>query len=277
MTALHLSGVRHAYPDGRLALDGVDLTVADGERVAVLGPNGAGKTTLVLHLNGILAATAGPVTVGDLPVVPAHHRELRRRVGIVFQDPDDQLFMPTVHDDVAFGPANLGLRDQALHDRVLAALDEVGMADEAGRPPHHLSLGQRRRVALATVLSMRPDLLVLDEPTSNLDPAARRQLAAILRGLDHTLLVVTHDLPYALELCDRAVILDGGRVVADGPTLELLCDEDLLAAHRLELPRGFDPRAAVAPRGDPRAASDEVVAGPGPSGPLSPARNVNPR
>jgi cobalt/nickel transport system ATP-binding protein len=246
VTALRLEGVRHAYPDGRVALDGVDLTVADGERVAVLGPNGAGKTTLVLHLNGILAATEGTVTVGDLPVVPANHRELRRRVGIVFQDPDDQLFMPTVHDDVAFGPANLGLRDDALHDRVMTALDEVGMAAEAGRPPHHLSLGQRRRVALATVLSMRPDLLVLDEPTSNLDPSARRDLATILRDLSPTLLVVTHDLPYALELCERAVILDAGRIVADGPTLELLCDTPLLAAHRLELPRGYDPTAAVA-------------------------------
>jgi cobalt/nickel transport system ATP-binding protein len=246
VTALVLDGVRYAYPDGRLALDGVDLRVASGERVAVLGPNGAGKTTLVLHLNGILAPTAGRVTVGELPVVPANHRELRRRVGIVFQDPDDQLFMPTVHDDVAFGPANLGLRDRELRDRVLAALDEVGMADHAGRAPHHLSLGQRRRVALATVLSMRPDLLVLDEPTSNLDPAARRELAAILRELPHTLLVVTHDLPYALELCERAVILDEGRVVADGPTLDLLRDERLLAAHRLELPRGFDPTAAAA-------------------------------
>jgi cobalt/nickel transport system ATP-binding protein len=243
MSAVELRGVRYAYPDGRVALDGVDLTIAAGERVAVLGPNGAGKTTLVLHLNGILGPSSGTVAVGGVPVAPANHRELRRRVGIVFQDPDDQLFMPRVHDDVAFGPANLGLRDAELHDRVLEALGAVGMADHASRAPHHLSLGERRRVALATVLSMRPEVLVLDEPTSNLDPAARRDLAEILRELSLTTLVVTHDLPYALELCPRAVILDTGRIVADGPTLELLCDEALLRAHRLELPRGFDPRS----------------------------------
>ena len=245
MTAVRVDDLHHAYPDGRVALRGVDLDVAPGERLAVLGPNGAGKTTLVLHLNGILRPRSGQVTIGDLPVVKANLAEIRRRVAIVFQDPDDQLFMPTVHDDVAFGPANLGLRDDALEQRVAAALESVGMQDHAPRTPHHLSFGQRRRVAVATVLAMDPEVLVLDEPTSNLDPAARRELADILDHLELTTLVVTHDLPYALELCPRSVILDEGRIVADGPTVDLLADTELLAAHRLELPRGYDPRAAA--------------------------------
>jgi cobalt/nickel transport system ATP-binding protein len=159
----------------------------------------------------------------------------------VFQDPDDQLFMPTVGEDVAFGPRNLGLPEAEVAARVAAALEQVGMAGFADRPPHHLSFGQRRRVAVATVLSMDPEILVLDEPSSNLDPAARRELAEVLQALPVTLLMVTHDLPYAAQLCPRAVVLDGGVIVADGPTRDLLSDADLLAAHRLELPYGFDP------------------------------------
>jgi cobalt/nickel transport system ATP-binding protein len=159
----------------------------------------------------------------------------------VFQDPDDQLFMPTVRDDVAFGPANLGVRGAELDQRVHAALAAVGMEEVADRPPHHLSFGQRRRVAVATVLAMEPDILVLDEPSSNLDPAGRRELAEVLRSLELTMLMVTHDLPYALELCPRAVVMDHGAVVADGPTAEVLGDRELMAAHRLELPFGFDP------------------------------------
>ncbi|MCU0267247.1 MAG: energy-coupling factor ABC transporter ATP-binding protein [Acidimicrobiales bacterium] len=235
--ALELDGVHYAYPDGRVALRGVDLRVAPGERVAVLGPNGSGKTTLVLHCNGILQAGAGRVVVEGLPVEQANLREIRRRVGIVFQDPDDQLFLPTVHRDVAFGPANLGLSGGALAVRVADALSAVGMADAADRAPHHLSLGQRRRVALATVLAMEPGILVFDEPSANLDPQARRELAGVVVALGLTTLIVTHDLLYAAELCERAVILDAGRVVADGATLELLADGDLLARHRLELPR----------------------------------------
>ncbi|WP_425541143.1 energy-coupling factor ABC transporter ATP-binding protein [Streptomyces rimosus] len=245
--SLEVAGLAYAYPDGHQALFGVDLTVARGERVALLGPNGAGKTTLVLHLNGILAPGAGTVTVAGLPVVRRHLAEIRRRVGIVFQDPDDQLFMPTVREDVAFGPAAAGLRGAELDARVAEALGRVGMADFADRPPHHLSFGQRRRVAVATVLAMRPEILVLDEPSSNLDPASRRELADILRALDVTVLMVTHDLPYALELCPRAVVLSGGVIVADGPTQELLSDADLMAAHRLELPFGFDPRSVTIP------------------------------
>jgi cobalt/nickel transport system ATP-binding protein len=210
--------------------------------VALLGPNGAGKTTLALHLNGIYQPDAGDIEVGGLAVVRAHLAEIRRRVGLVFQDADDQLFMPTVREDVAFGPANLGLRGDELAGRVTEALEAVDAAGLAGRAPHHLSGGERRRVALATVLAMRPDILVLDEPTSALDPAGRRELVGVLRGLAMTQLVITHDLPFALELCERAVIVDGGRVVADGPTADLLADEPLLHAHRLELPFGFNPR-----------------------------------
>ncbi len=244
---LQVSGLAYAYPDGHQALFGVDLHVHRGERVALLGPNGAGKTTLVLHLNGLLLPGAGTVAVSGLSVDKAHLKEIRRRVGVVFQDPDDQLFSPTVRDDVAFGPRNLGLRGDALEERVRTALAQVGMEEFADRPPHHLSFGQRRRVAVATVLAMEPEILVLDEPSSNLDPASRRELADILRSLDVTVLMVTHDLPYALELCPRAVILSDGVVVADGPTRDLLTNEALMAAHRLELPVGFDPRSIPAP------------------------------
>jgi cobalt/nickel transport system ATP-binding protein len=245
--SLDVARLAYAYPDGHQALFGVDLTVGRGERVALLGPNGAGKTTLVLHLNGILEAGAGTVTVAGLPVGKRHLAEIRRRVGIVFQDPDDQLFMPTVREDVAFGPAACGLRGAELDARVTEALTQVGMAEFADRPPHHLSFGQRRRVAVATVLSMRPEILVLDEPSSNLDPASRRELADILRSLDVTVLMVTHDLPYALELCPRSVVLSGGVIVADGTTQDLLCDAELMRTHRLELPFGFDPRSVSLP------------------------------
>ncbi|XVX19070.1 energy-coupling factor ABC transporter ATP-binding protein [Actinomycetota bacterium] len=244
---LDVQGLAYAYPDGHQALFGVNLHVHQRERVALLGPNGAGKTTLVLHLNGILTAGKGSVAVSGLPVTRDNLLEIRRRVGIVFQDPDDQLFMPTVRDDVAFGPANLGLRGAELDARVASALEAVGMAEFADRPPHHLSFGQRRRVAVATVLAMEPEILVLDEPSSNLDPASRRELADILRSLDVTVLMVTHDLPYALELCERSVILSDGIIVADGPTRDILLDEDTMRAHRLELPFGFNP--ATLPRG----------------------------
>ncbi|WP_461008655.1 energy-coupling factor ABC transporter ATP-binding protein [Streptomyces capparidis] len=243
--SLQVRDLAYAYPDGHQALFGVNLVVERGDRVALLGPNGAGKTTLVLHLNGILTAGRGTVRVAGLPVEKAHLKEIRRRVGIVFQDPDDQLFMPTVREDVAFGPATLGLRGEELAARVERALEQVGMAGHADRPPHHLSFGQRRRVAVATVLAMEPEILVLDEPSSNLDPAGRRELADVLRSLDVTVLMVTHDLPYALELCPRSVVLSGGVIAADGRTRDLLCDEALMREHRLELPFGFDPRSVA--------------------------------
>lgn len=241
-STLRVAGLAYAYPDGHQALFGVNLDVSQGERVALLGPNGAGKTTLVLHLNGLLGGGLGTVEVAGLAVEKENYPEIRRRVGVVFQDPDDQLFMPTVRDDVAFGPANLGLTGRELDVRVAESLDLVGMGEFADRPPHHLSYGQRRRVALATVLAMQPEILVLDEPSSNLDPASRRELADILRSLDITILMVTHDLPYALELCPRSVILSRGVIVADGVTRQIMLDDELMRANRLELPYGFDPR-----------------------------------
>jgi cobalt/nickel transport system ATP-binding protein len=225
-------------------LDGVTFDITAGERVAVLGPNGAGKTTLMLQLNGILTPASGSVEIDGTVVSSDTMREIRRRVGLVFQDPDDQLFMPTVGEDVAFGPSNFGIRGDELTARVESALERVGLAGAASHPPQHLSLGQRRRAAIATILSMDVDVVVLDEPTSNLDPSARRELSATLDALPATVVVVTHDLPYALELCPRALVLDGGRIVADGPTRELLSDAALMAAHGLELPWGFDPLLA---------------------------------
>ena len=237
--ALRVEKLAYAYPDGHQALFGIDLVVRSGERVAVLGPNGAGKTTLVLHLNGVLSGGSGRIEVAGMEVRKDTLREIRRRVGIVFQDPDDQLFMPTVAEDVAFGPANFGVTGAELDARVKAALDAVNMADHGHRSPLHLSGGQRRRVALATVLSCDPEILVLDEPSANLEPVARRELAEVLLDLDRTTLMVTHDLPYALQLCPRSVLIDDGVVIADRPTRELLADTELLAAHRLELPFGF--------------------------------------
>ena len=245
-----VSRLRFAYPDGRLALDGVDLHIHPGERVALLGPNGAGKTTLVLHLNGILVPREGRVEIAGIPVIKEHYTEVRRRVGVVFQDPDDQVFMPTVREDVAFGPANLGLRGAALEARVQEALAAVGMEERRDRAPHHLSFGERRLVAIATVLAMEPEILVLDEPSANLDPAGRRELAHVLRRLGLTMLMVTHDLPYALQLCDRAVVLSAGRIAADGPIEEILADAPLMAAHRLELPLGFDLGLMLRTRGE---------------------------
>ena len=220
----------------------VDLHVHHGERVALLGPNGAGKTTLLLHLNGIFRPTSGMVRVAGLEVADESLMEVRRRVGLVFQDPDDQLFMPTVDQDVGFGPANFGVEGEELEGRVVEALKAVSMLDARERAPHHLSYGERRRVAIATVLAMRPEILVLDEPTSNLDPASRRELIDVLRGLPITQLLVTHDLPFALELCPRSLVMDEGRIVAADDTAEILGDDALMKAHRLELPYRFDPR-----------------------------------
>ena len=239
--ALQLADVTFAYPTGRRVLDGVNLSLGQGERVALLGPNGAGKTTLALHLNGILTAESGEIVVSGTRVSKQTMATVRSQVGLVFQDPDDQLFMPTVEQDVAFGPVNFGVPVQEVPGRVAAALAAVGMSDVHDAYPGHLSFGQKRRVAIATVLACQPSVLVLDEPTSNLDPLARRELAEVLAGLSVTLLLITHDLPFAWQMCERSVILDGGRIVADASTREVLANPELLAAHRLELPFGFDP------------------------------------
>jgi cobalt/nickel transport system ATP-binding protein len=240
--SLDISGLAFAYPDGNQALFGVNLKVEKGERVALLGPNGAGKTTLVMHLNGIHGAQRGEVLIAGTKVDASDKeslKKIRSRVGIVFQDPDDQLFMPTVREDIAFGPYNMGFRGAELDRIVNDALVQVGMLDFADRAPHHLSFGQRRRVAVAGVLAMKPEILVLDEPSSNLDPASRRELATILKSLDITIFMVTHDLPYALELCERSVVLSGGLIAEDSPTRALLADGEKLAKYRLELPAGF--------------------------------------
>jgi cobalt transport protein ATP-binding subunit len=230
---IEVNGLTFAYPDGSQALRGVDLRVAPGEKVALVGPNGAGKSTLVLHLNGILRGQ-GRVRVCGLPVEDENLGRIRAAVGVVFQDPDDQLFSPSVGEDVAFGPMYMGLTQDEVGERVRRALAAVGMPGSAARVPHHLSGGEKKRVAIATVLAMDPEILVLDEPTAGLDPRGRRGLIRLLGELPQTMLVSTHDLRMVQELFPRTVVLDQGQVVADGPTPELMADAGLLAAHGLE-------------------------------------------
>ena len=232
---IEIDNLVYAYPDGRQALKGVSLMVREGEKVAVTGPNGAGKSTLFLHLNGILNGN-GMVRVMGLEVKDRHLGAIRARVGMVFQDPDDQLFSPTVFEDVAFGPLHMGLSEGEVRRRVRWALAQVGMEGFEDRMPHHLSLGERKRIAIATVLSMDPAILVLDEPTSELDPRSRRSLIRLLRELPQTMLVASHDMRLVRDLCSRTVILDEGRIVADGPTSRLLADVELLERHGLEQP-----------------------------------------
>lgn len=238
--AIRIDGLSFTYPGSdHQVLSELALEIAPGERVAILGPNGSGKSTLALHLNGLLSPEAGTVQVGDLTLAPDTLAEVRRRVGLVFQNADDQLFMHTVHDDVAFGPSNLGLSDGEVHNRVHDALDSVSAGHLADRAAHHLSGGERRRAALATVLSMDPDVLVLDEPTSGLDPVGCHELADLLTSLPQTQIVVTHDLPFALATCPRSLVLNQHRIVVDIATDQLLRDPDLLARHRLALPFGY--------------------------------------
>jgi cobalt/nickel transport system ATP-binding protein len=234
-TAIELREVSYSYPDGTAGLDVLTTLIRHEERVALLGPNGAGKSTLIGHLNGILTPTSGTVLIEGEPLTPATVRAVRERVGVVFQDPDNMLFMTRVSDDVAFGPLNAGLEADEVRARVARALAAVDLEAQSDRPGMHLSFGQKKRAALASVLSCEPAILVLDEPTSNLDPRARREMIAFVRGLDITLLVATHDLDLAWELCERTLVLDEGRVVADGPTRQLLRDEELMLAHGLDV------------------------------------------
>jgi cobalt/nickel transport system ATP-binding protein len=232
-------GLSYRYPDGHDALLDVSFTLAPGERVALIGPNGAGKSTLLLHLNGLLPdrpVSTPALTVDGLPVTEPNLREIRRRIGLLFQDPDDQLFCPTVWEDVAFGPRQLGLREPALSRLVAESLAQVGLAGFEQRLPHHLSRGEKRRACLAGLLACDARALVLDEPTSDLDPRGRRELMALLARLPVTQLIATHDLEFVVEICPRTIVLDGGRIVADGPTRRLLDDERLMLAHGLERP-----------------------------------------
>ena len=223
------------YPDGHVALRGVSLTVHRGEKVALVGPNGAGKSTLMLHLNGILAGK-GAVEVAGLPLSKDNLPDIRSMVGLVFQNPDDQLFSPTVFEDVAFGPLHMGLPEAEVRRSVAEALAMVRMSDYAQRLSHHLSMGEKKRIAIATVLSMQPAILVLDEPSAGLDPRARRQLITLLRDLPLTMLVSTHDMLMVRELFPRMIIMDEGQIVADGPTDALFANAPLLEAHGLEQP-----------------------------------------
>jgi cobalt/nickel transport system ATP-binding protein len=234
--AIGIRALSHAYADGPTALSDVDLRIEAGEAVAIVGANGAGKSTLLQHLNGLLLADSGSVQVEGITVGRGTLAEVRRRVGFVFQDPDDQLFMPTVQDDVAFGLLNQGTSVQDVPSRVCAALDAVGAAHLAARPPYRLSGGEKRAVALAGVLAMAPSILVLDEPTAALDAAARRRLIGWLCGFAQTRVIATHDLDLVLDLCPRVVVLHRGRVAADGAAADILADGSLLAACGLELP-----------------------------------------
>jgi cobalt/nickel transport system ATP-binding protein len=228
--------VHYSYSDGTRAVCGVSFTITHGEAVAIVGANGAGKSTLLQHLNGCLMPTSGAIRIGDTVLARRTIPIIRRTVGMVFQDPDDQLFMPTVFDDVAFGPVNLGLPADQVRARVAEALETVGMSLVAHRPPYRLSGGEKRAVSIATVLAMSPDILVMDEPSSNLDPRARRRLIELLRTFIHTKIIATHDLDLAMDVCGRTIVLHQGRVAADGPTGEILRDESILGPCGLEKP-----------------------------------------
>jgi cobalt/nickel transport system ATP-binding protein len=234
-SAIEIRKLSFRYPDGTLALKEVDLSIPVGERVAVIGPNGAGKSTLFFHLNGTLRGEGEIQIMGRLLSDKTIHA-IREQVGLVFQDPNDQLFMPTVFEDVAFGPVNLGLPEIEVRDRVQKALRQVGMEGFEAKVPYHLSLGQRKQAALACVLALEPQILAFDEPSSNLDPRSRRALIEFLKTRQETMLIATHDLDLVLQLCDRAVILDGGQVVYEGKIPEIFEQEHQLEAHGLEKP-----------------------------------------
>lgn len=234
--------LRFRYPDGFEALQGLSFNIHHGESVAVVGANGAGKSTLLMHLNGYLLPQSGQVRIGDDILCAETIDAVRKTVGMVFQDPDDQLFMPTVYEDVAFGPVNLGLSPEEVEGRVKSALADVACLDLAERPPHNLSAGEKRSVAIATVLAMEPKILVLDEPSTNLDPWSRRHLINLLETFNHTKIIASHDLDMVLELCERMIVLRQGRVMADGPTRELFADKELLRESRLECPPSLTAR-----------------------------------
>ena len=232
---IKINKLGYTYPDGTKALKGINLSIFEGESVGLIGPNGAGKSTLLLHLNGILRGN-GKVEIMELKITDENLDIIRSKVGLVFQDPEDQLFMPTVFDDVAFGPINLDLKQEDVRERVKKALREVDMLDLAGRITHHLSFGEKKRISIATVLSMNPEVLVLDEPSSNLDPKARRHLIELLGNFRFTKIIAGHDLELILDICNRIIMLDEGAIVASGDTREILSDKLLMERHGLEMP-----------------------------------------
>ena len=231
------------YPDGTEALKGVNFRITHGESVGVVGANGAGKSTLLQHMNGYLMPTSGTVTIGDLTLTGKTKREFRKKVGIVFQNPDDQLFMPTVFDDVAFGPLNLGMDEASVRERVRKALGMVNSLDLQDKPPHHLSSGQKSAVAIASVMAMEPDILAMDEPAANLDPRSRRSLISLLKTFKHSKIIASHDLDLILDVCERCIVIGGGAVVADGPSAEILSNKAFLEENNLELPLSFQGRS----------------------------------
>ena len=229
---LRFDDVHYRYPNGYEALCGVSFCITHGEKVALVGANGAGKSTLLLHTNGLLIPSQGEVVMGGIKLT----RRTLPLVGLVFQDSDNQLFMPTVEEDVAFGPSNMRLEPEEIRRRVTEALDAVGALHLRGASPFRLSGGQKKRVAIATVLSMEPSVLVMDEPTSNLDPRARRQIIDLIRRFGHTTLIATHDMEMVLDLCDRTIVMKQGRIVADGSTRHVFGDLALLEECGLEQP-----------------------------------------
>lgn len=233
---IEIKNLEYMYPDGTHAIKDVSFTITHGESVALIGANGAGKSTLLLHLNGCLLPQKGITRIGDIPITKSTLSSIRRTVGMVFQNPDDQLFMPTVFDDVAFGPLNLGLPLEEVQIRVASALNQVDLAHVKDKSPYRLSDGQKRSIAIATVLSMSPDILVMDEPSSNLDPKSRRNLINLLKTFTHTKIIATHDLDMVLDLCERTIILNEGKLLADGKTVELFQDATLLEKSHLEQP-----------------------------------------
>jgi cobalt/nickel transport system ATP-binding protein len=236
---LEVNNLSYSYPDGHEALKNISFDLDKKESLAILGPNGAGKTTLILHLNGILGNLDKEIKVSNFEYTDENIADIRKTVGVVFQDPDDQLFMPTVVEDVMFGPKNFGYNDTESEELAIDALKQVNMSDFLDRPPHHLSYGQKRKVAIASVLASKPKLLVLDEPGSNLDPSSRRELIEILNNLEVSKILVTHDLPMALEICERSIVLNDGKITRDDNTLNILKDETFMKNNRLELPYGF--------------------------------------
>ncbi len=232
----------YSYPDGQPALQNLSFCIQRGESVAVIGANGAGKSTLLLHLNGVLRPSAGEVRIGELPVSRENLAQVRRSVGLVFQDPDDQLFMPTVQEDVAFGPTHMGLPASEVQSRAAQALATVGASLLANRPTYRLSGGEKRAVAIAGVLAMMPELLVMDEPSAGLDPRSRRRLITLLKGVDHTKIIATHDLDLVLDVCSRVLVMRHGCLEADGPPARIFADAPLLERCHLELPLSLQRR-----------------------------------